>query len=173
MILFIGAFFFWPKSIEQQQIAKENAITTPVIPVAVTVAPTANTQDSKTQNNCEVFKTSHADLNLLKQNDKPDIRYQNTHIKMGEKTYRLRRFFKDGDENEIESFLVYLENAQGDPELIEKKTYKKGKLYLKLEAAKAPVIYQEVGLNLANNLFLQYINGQLKMIQGQSLNCQF
>jgi hypothetical protein len=51
--------------------------------------------------------------------------------KIGGTIYRLRHFFKDGDEGEIETFLVYQEDQNETPSIVEKSHYNKGKLYKK------------------------------------------
>ena len=57
-------------------------------------------------------------------------RFENIHKKVEQTIYRLRFFYKDGEEGEIENFLVYKEDSSENPHLIEKSPYKKGPLYL-------------------------------------------
>jgi hypothetical protein len=98
------------------------------------------------------------------------LRFENIHKKIGPNIYRLRHFFKEGDESEIETFLVYLEDHEENARIVEKSTYKKGQLFLKIEKTEGEIIYHEEGLNHGEDLFLHYINNQLREAQGQSDN---
>lgn len=115
---------------------------------------------------CNTLKTTYANLEWLKKNKRPDLRFNNTHKKIGTQIYRLRHFFKDGDEGEIETYLVYLEDSLENASIVEKSSYQKGKLYLKIEAQEGQILYREEGLNLGEHLFLHYVNNQLSSAQG-------
>jgi hypothetical protein len=122
---------------------------------------------------CEEAKKTYDNLDLLKKKNKLDLQFENTHKKVLTNIYRLRRFYKDGDEGEIETFLVYLENIEGNAKLIEKTPYKKGPLFLKIERYDGEIIYHEEGLNLNDDLFLHYINNQLMGLEGKNIDCRF
>lgn len=115
---------------------------------------------------CNTLQKSYANLEWLKKNQRPDLRFNNTHKKIGTQIYRLRHFFKDGDEGEIETYLVYLEDSLENASIVEKSSYQKGKLYLKIEAQEGQILYREEGLNLGEHLFLHYVNNQLSSAQG-------
>ena len=84
----------------------------------------------------------------------------------------MRYFLKDSNENEIPTYLVYVykENQSEKDILTEKSTYKKGKLYTKIEKAQGEILYSEEALNIGveKDLFLHYENNVLKDLQGIS-----
>jgi hypothetical protein len=137
--------------------------------------------DTNTNSTCEEVKLSFSDLNSLIKNNLSQLRFENIHKKIGSHIYRLRHFFKDGDEGEIETFLVYVEDFEENAKIVEKSTYSKGHLFLKIEKSKGDIIYHEEGLNFGENLFLHYIDNQLREAQGQpdgntdfkNLDCHF
>ena len=134
---------------------------------------------------CDLFKKNYAHLDELKKNKKLDLRFENIHKKIDRNIYRLRHFYKDGDEGEIETFLVYLEDQKERTRIIEKSSYKKGPFYLKIETTKGQILYHEEGVNLSENdsgnLFLHYINNQIMGMQGvlqnenedKNIDCRF
>lgn len=125
-----------------------------------------NSEATLPQAACNTLKKSYANLEWLKKNQRPDLRFNNIHKKIGTQIYRLRHFFKDGDEGEIETYLVYLEDSLENARIVEKSSYKKGKLYLKIESLEGQILYREEGLNLGEHLFLHYVNNQLSSAQG-------
>jgi len=132
------------------------------------------------QSVCLDLKQTYSNIEWLKNTQKLDLRFNNTHKKIGSQIYRLRYFFKDGDEGEIETYLVYLEDSLENAKIVEKSSYKKGKLFLKIESFPGEILYREEGLNLGDNLFLHYINNQLMSAQGleenaskKFINCRF
>ena len=137
--------------------------------------------DTKVNSTCEKVKASYSHLDSLIKNNLSQLRFENIHKKIGSSIYRLRHFFKDGDEGEIETFLVYLEDFEENAKIVEKSTYNKGQLFLKIEKTKGEIIYHEEGLNFKEDLFLHYINNQLRGAQGQTdgstdfmnLDCHF
>ncbi len=122
---------------------------------------------------CSVGKLKYNDLSQLKKENPPLFRFSNIHKKIGGTIYRLRHFFKDGDEGEIETFLVYQEDQNETPSIVEKSHYNKGKLYKKIEDSTGELLYQEEGYNLEQDTFLHYINGKLSSIHSQSEECQY
>lgn len=132
----------------------------------ININSTLNLAATLPQAACNTLKTTYANLEWLKKNKRPDLRFNNTHKKIGTKIYRLRHFFKDGDEGEIETYLVYLEDSLENASIVEKSSYQKGKLYLKIEAQEGQILYREEGLNLGEHLFLHYVNNQLSSAQG-------
>ncbi|MDO9182740.1 MAG: hypothetical protein Q7U04_10040 [Bacteriovorax sp.] len=189
MIIIINIFFYWLQNFGHKRLnASRN--TNPII--------TQDTEDLALTKNlarelilinqktdCEKLKKDYAHLDELKKNEKLDLRFENIHKKIDSKIYRLRHFFKDGDEGEIETFLVYLEDKSEMAKIIEKSTFTKGVLYKKIEEAKGHVLYREEGVNLSENvsgtLFLHFINNQLMGMQGvlqtqedhQNIDCRF
>lgn len=189
MILVIGGFFYWlqgyghnslhnfkthsPHKIEEKE---DQAFSKKLTSELVIV-------NQKTE--CEILKARYFQLDQVKKTEKIDLRFENTHKQIEKKIYRLRHFFKDGDEGEIETFLVYLEDRAEMARIIEKSAYKKGTLYKKIEEASGITLYHEEGINLNENvsgsLFLHYINNQLMGMQGvlqnqndhKNIDCRF
>lgn len=127
------------------------------------------------ENECLKHQQHYSQL-LQKGSLQTSLRFENIHKKIGADIYRLRFFFKDGDEGERQSFLVYLEDQQANANIIEKSTYQKGKLFLKIEKAQGEILYREKGFTHDSenkNLFLQTINDQLVKISGPGIDCQF
>lgn len=115
---------------------------------------------------CETLKSKYYQFETVKKNEQLDLRFENIHKRVGNEVYRLRRFFKDGDEGEIESFLVYQENSEGEAQIIEKSVHKKGVIFLNIEKTSGELLYREVGLNLTGGQFLHYINDHLSSAEG-------
>jgi hypothetical protein len=122
------------------------------------------------KSDCNKLKKSYLHLDELRTKSKLDLRFENTHKEVGGKVYRLRHFYKDGPEGEIETYLVYQEDQNENAKIIEKSSYKKGNLYSKIELNKGKILYHEEGVDLPQNgsdvLFLHYINNQLMGMQG-------
>ena len=85
----------------------------------------ALTSTSNPSKICKEYKETYPYLDKLKLEIPIQLRFENTHLKINNKIYRLRHFFKDGDEGEIETFLVYLEDQNEDAHIIEKSSYHK------------------------------------------------
>lgn len=117
----------------------------------------------------------YASIEKLKTKEKVYPRFENTHLKFEGKIFRLRRFFKEGEENEKEKFLVLEENENEEATLKESNDYKPGTLFQKLSNAETEVIYKEEGVQTQSGVFLHYINGQLQSLQGtiqdKNLDC--
>lgn len=128
---------------------------------------------------CEFLKKTYGDLRELKKGQKLILRFENIHKKIDQAIYRLRFFYKDGDEGEIENFLVYREDSSETPHIIEKSAYKKGPIYTKIEKAQGNILYRENGFNLnedkSSNLFLHYSNDKIIGLQDapQNIDCHF
>jgi hypothetical protein len=101
------------------------------------------------------------------------LRFSNVHKSIGKTIYRLRHFFKDGDENEIETFLVYKEDSQERASIVEKSTRTKGSHYLKIENAPGQIIYHEEGYSSTDEVFLHYINNKLEGLQSDETDCKY
>jgi thiol-disulfide isomerase/thioredoxin len=181
IVVVIGALFFYNNK-KNAEAAKANLnfttsndraasinpdITLSKIPEA---AVTVQNTNSDKHGVCQSIRATYQDIDEVKKVEKISIRFVNTHKKVDTIVYRLRFFYKDSNENEIANYLVYKENQNDEDILIEKSTYKKGKLYLKIEAALGEILYTEEGLNLGidQDLFLHYENKRLKDIQGVS-----
>lgn len=117
----------------------------------------------------------YASIEKLKTKEKVYSRFENTHLRFEGKVFRLRRFFKEGAENEKEKFLVLEENENEEATLKESSDYKPGTLFQKLSNVSAEVIYKEEGVQTQSGVFLHYINGKLQSLQGtiqdKNLDC--
>lgn len=132
-----------------------------------------STDSPPIQSQCTEWQKKYESLSQLKKGDSPLFRFANIHKRIETTVYRLRHFFKEGPEGEIETFLVYQEDSNETARIVEKGPYKKGKLYHKIEASSGEILYQEEGYNLEEDLFLHYINGKLKTIQNKLGECQY
>lgn len=119
---------------------------------------------------CKSMHSSYQYINEVKKLKNVDLRFVNIHKKVDGIVYRLRFFYKESSENEIPNYLVYKENQKDEDILVEKSSYKKGKLYLKVENDQGEIVYSEEGLNVGaeKDLFLHYENKVLKDLQGVS-----
>ncbi len=119
---------------------------------------------------CESMKASYGNIEEVKKKEKVEIRFVNTHKKVDGIVYRLRYFLKDSSESEIPTYLVYKENQNDEDILTEKSTYKKGKLYNRIEKSTGEIIHSEEAINigLEQDMFLHYENKVLKDLQGIS-----
>lgn len=155
----------------QRSMASQNIQTSIDASVNTSLNTSLSNQGAvSSQTFCHNLKQTYSNLEELKNNQKLDVRFNNIHKKIGSQIYRLRSFFKDGDEGEIETYLVYLEDSLENAKIIEKSSYKKGKLFLKIESLPGETIYHEEGLNLGDNLFLHYVNNQLMSAHGLKEN---
>lgn len=128
-------------------------------------------QNSTTQNDvCKSMRAHYQNLNEIKKIEKSSMRFVNIHKKVDGLVYRTRFFFKDSSENEIPTYLLYREDKNEEPILIETTPYKKGPQYLKIENADGEILYTEEGVNMGvdQDLFLHYENKELKDLQGIS-----
>lgn len=189
MIIVVGVFFYWLQSYGHKSLNAFRAFS----PIKIQEKEDLDYSKKLTselllvnqKSDCEILKKPYAHLDKLKKNEALDLRFENTHKKIENKIYRLRHFFKDGDEGEIETFLVYLEDKAEMARIIEKSSYTKGQLYTKIETTKGKILYHEEGVNLSENvsgtLFLHYINNQLMGMQGvlqnqnehKNIDCRF
>lgn len=117
---------------------------------------------------CQGLRAKYQSLAEVKKSYKTDTRFFNIHKKVDGITYRLRYFFKDGNEVEIPTYLLYKEDQNDEEHIIESKARKKGPMYLKIEAAIGDITYTEEGLNVGadQDLFLHYVNKKLELVQG-------
>ncbi|MDD4975624.1 MAG: hypothetical protein PHY93_14805 [Bacteriovorax sp.] len=189
MILIIGVFFYWLQSYGHKSLNAFRELTPTKTQekedLAYSKILTSELFLVNQKSDCEILKKPYARLDELKKTEKLDLRFENTHKKIANKIYRLRHFYKDGDEGEIETFLVYLEDKAEMARIIEKSSYTKGTLYTKIEEAKGAILYHEEGVNLSENvsgtLFLHYIKNQLMGMQGvlqnqndhKNIDCRF
>lgn len=117
---------------------------------------------------CQKLHVKYQNLDEVKKNKSTSVRFKNIHKNVEGNIYRLRFFYKDSSENEIPSYLLYLEDKNEEEHLVEKTSYKKGPLYSKIENVDGTVIYTEEGVNIETHgeLFLHYENGDIKDLQG-------
>lgn len=180
LIFITGFFIFYNKNIPSPSSISK---TTP--PPQTSVAILNKEISPETKPACTQLRSKFLHLDELMKSEKLEVRFQNIHKRIGNQIFRLRRFFREGNEAEIESFLVYLEDANESAKIIEKSLHQKGRMYLKIESDPGEILYREVGVNLENkqqgNLFLHYINNELKGAQGEftqsdkteNIDCRF
>jgi hypothetical protein len=170
--------------IENKKIANES--TSSIIPGSVSIVtpdlnPDANlsktpseavtSQNNTTQSDlCQSMRAHYQNLTEIRKVEKASTRFVNIHKKVDGVTYRTRFFYKDSSENEIPTYLLYREDQNEEPILVETSPYKKGPKYSEIEKADGMVIYTEEGVNIGidQDLFLHYENKQLKDLQGIS-----
>ena len=130
--------------------------------------------NTNTKINCEKLKEEYLSLDELKKTKNLNFRFKNFHKKINNKIYRLRRFYKDGNEGEIETFLLYLEDENENAHIVEKSPYKPGPLYIQIEKQNGEILYTEDGVNL-DSTFLHYINNRLVQLENnlQNISCSF
>lgn len=181
IIVVAGAlvFFMYSKGPDHSRMSETTSIevetdVNPDVNLADTPEEAVTQQNTDTPKHsvCQSLRTSYANIDELKKKEKIDIRFINVHKKVDGTVYRLRYFLKDSNENEIPTYLVYVykENQSEKDILTEKSTYKKGKLYTKIEKAQGEILYSEEALNIGveKDLFLHYENNVLKDLQGIS-----
>ena len=117
---------------------------------------------------CESMRSHYQNLSEIQKMEKTSIRFVNVHKKIDGDVYRTRFFYKDSNESEIPTYLLYKEDQEGVDHLIETSPYKKGPQYLKIEKALGSIIYTEEGVNIGveQDMFLHYENKILKDLQG-------
>jgi len=96
-------------------------------------------------------------------------RFTNIHKEIDGKIYRLRYFKKEHMEGERPRFILYEEDQNEDAHMIENTDYVKGPNYKKIEKEPGEILYSEKGMVMGENnhsLFLHFINGELKSLQG-------
>jgi hypothetical protein len=129
---------------------------------------------------CHTLREKYQSLKDLPKSEKTSIRFVNIHKKVDGVVYRTRFFYKDSSENEVPTYLLYREDQNDEPVLVETTKYKKGPKYLEIEKAQGNVVYTEEGVNLGplQSLFLHYENKELKDLQGSNdaknfIECRF
>lgn len=117
---------------------------------------------------CESMQSHYQNLSEIQKMEKTSIRFVNVHKKIDGVIYRTRFFYKDSNENEIPTYLLYKEDQNEEDHLIESSPYKKGPQFLKVEKSFGTIIYTEEGVNIGieQDLFLHYENKILKDLQG-------
>lgn len=123
---------------------------------------------------CNQYRVRYADISKLKKTKDLQLRFENTHIQINNKIYRLRQFSTDSPEGARKTFLAYIEDEEEYPHIIEKKLYSPGPIFQSLLHEKNSVIYHEEAYLFANsNFFLHFINNRLTAIQNNFLECIF
>jgi hypothetical protein len=123
---------------------------------------------------CEQYKNRFADLARLKQTVPLKFNFENIHLAVNGNIYRLRHFYKDGPEGQIETFLAYIEDENEHARIIEKSLHVPGELYQKLAKEKKSIIYKEEAYTTpASNIYVRFINQKLVMVQGNLLDCVY
>jgi hypothetical protein len=170
--------------LENKRIANEQSasdiegsisVVTPEINPDVTLSKTPSaavtSQNTPAQiDQCKMMRERFQNLNEVRKNEKTSIRFVNVHKKVDGIVYRTRFFYKDSSENEIPTYLLYRENQNDEPLLVETTRYKKGEKYLSIEKASGSIVFTEEGVNIGaeQSLFLHYENKELKDLQGVS-----
>ncbi len=126
--------------------------------------------DEDKDNLCQSLRERYSNIKELKKIEKVSTRFLNIHKKVDGLVYRLRFFYKDANESEIPTFLLYKEDKNEEAHIIENTAYKKGPQYLEIEKAAGTILYTEEGANLGKeqDLFLHFENNELKDLQGIS-----
>ncbi len=119
------------------------------------------------EEDCLRINQHYSNIESIKKNYKTHLLFTNVHKQIDGKIYRLRFFYKDGDNGEVPTYLVYEEDQNEDELIIENSSQKKGPLYQRVERSQGEVIYNAEAYNLIqNDAFLHYENGKLKDLQG-------
>lgn len=108
------------------------------------------------------------DQKLVKAQYSPSTLFRNVHKKINNTVYRLRFFYKDGDNGNVPTYLVYQEDKSDNEYIIESTPIKKGNIYKRIEKAQGEIIYDSEAYELKdkNDLFIRYENGEVKELQG-------
>lgn len=167
--------------VENNQEKNQSASEFSSEPVSVALNPDANLSkmpdeavvihhSNEKEDLCQLLRGRYANLKELKKSEKITTRFLNIHKKVDGVVYRLRFFYKDGNENEIPTFLLYKEDKNEEEHIIENTAYKKGLQYQHIEGAEGVILYTEEGTNLGleQDLFLHFENNELKDLQGIS-----
>ena len=152
---------------------EKNSQKTPLAEGVSTLSLPSSTQEISKEDPCLDLKkenSPYASLEKLKMKEKVNSRFENTHLRIEGKVFRLRRFYKDGAENEKEKYLVLEEDENEEAILKESSDHKPGALFQKLQKSNAEIIYKEEGVQTQSGLFLHYIDGKLQSLQGTIQN---
>jgi hypothetical protein len=129
---------------------------------------------------CDQYKNQYGSLLKLKKlNKELTLNFENKHLVYDNHVYRLRHFFKDGENGSQEIYLVYLEDEEGDDDhehaqIIEKNFRTPGALYTKLLGENNSIIFHEIAYEVpVDKIFLHYINGKLVGIQSEETECAY
>lgn len=108
--------------------------------------------------------------NLKTQNTK--LRFENLHLKIEDKIWRLRFFFDDGDEGEIPTYQVFLEDENEYTDLIESNKNSPGPKYKEISSKESELIYQEHGyLNEDKDEFIHTENKKILKVISEKSEC--
>jgi hypothetical protein len=131
-------------------------------------------QSEGKENECQSLYKKFENVSELKRTQKYSVRFVNYHKLVGGVKYRLRFFYKESNESEVPTYLLYKEDQNGDEHIVESTGYKKGKKYQFIENSDGETTYNEEGINLGLNqdLFVHYINNKLEMLQGNFSDAQ-
>lgn len=170
-ILIVIAFIWWLPNLtlkyKTQNLNSQIAKAIPKKSLITTVIPTETKW-------CEIYHIKYQNLTKLKQEQNLRLRFENIHLQIKDKIYRIRRFFADGPEGELETFIAYFEDQEEYPHIIEKKVSSPGIIYKKLHEEKKFAIYSEEAYVIpSTNLFIHYINDKLADIQGNTEECTY
>lgn len=139
------------------------------IPAFVSSKPVEKKQNFEIHNCAELKQKIKKLVEEKELNNIFEERYTNIHKEIDGKIYRLRYFKKEHMEGERPRFILYEEDKNEDAHMIENKDYVKGPNYKKIENGPGDIIYSEKGMVMGednHSLFLHFINGELKSLQG-------
>lgn len=133
---------------------------------------------------CEEAKKLFGSPQLVKSIYKTNQLFVNEHKDINGKVYRLRHFYKDGDNSQIPTYLLYEEIDDEDAIIIESSSHKKGPKYTEIEQENGLMLHYSEAYEIVkdHDVFIQFDNGQVKEIQGKLnlsdseeyfLNCSF
>ncbi|EQC47969.1 hypothetical protein [Bacteriovorax sp. Seq25_V] len=108
---------------------------------------------------------------------KSDLRFINKHFEYEGEVYRTRFFYDDGAEGDVPTYLVYKEDSDQFPVIIESSKYQPGKQFAFFNKNINVFLFTESGINQTldseNEIFTHYENEKLIEIISTNLNCKF
>lgn len=100
------------------------------------------------------------------------LRFKNSHLKIEDKIYRLRFFYDDGDEGEVATYQVFLEDEQEYADLIETTKLSPGPKYQEILQKNFELLYDESGLlNKESDEFIHVENKKILKVISNKAEC--
>lgn len=161
--IFVGSFFYLKPQFEISKSSKE------------AILPLGNEDHilatSKNESECHDSFVFYEE----KISNNPEffsLRFRNVHLKIEEEIYRLRFFYDDGDEGEVPTYQVFIEDEQEYADLIETTKLKPGPKYESLLKAKTEKLYEESALlNEQSDEFIHLENKKVLKIISEKSEC--
>ncbi len=125
----------------------------------------------------QACQSAYAKLEKATSTSRGSLRFLNKHFEYEGEIYRTRFFFDDGQEGDIPTYLVYKEDKDSFPTVIETSKYEPGQKFKFFENKIKKYLYTESGLiqNLEkeDDLFTHYENDRLIEVISTNLNCKY